>query len=345
MNNGVSIIICCYNSSKLLPETIKYICSQKISENIKWEVIVIDNNSFDNTSRIAEKLLNEYKCPAIYKIFSQPDQGLSFARKMGLDNSQYEYILFCDDDNWLDERYIETGFLLLESNKDIGALGGHSEAVIEGDFPEWFLNNKQNYSIGKQSAESGDITWSEGVLWGAGMFVRTSALRELYSDGFKSLLTDRKGNELSSGGDSELCYALRLAGWKIWYDERLLLKHFITKERLNWNYLRKLNRGFGAQKVDFDPYLKIDEKPTGFKQKWQYQVIKLIGKLRGYGLKKLLKFNKTIEGDAEILRIEKSLGRLRELFKIRGEYNKRIISVRNAKWRKVFPRKIYISDC
>ncbi len=337
MNIGVSIIICCYNSSKLLPQTLKHICNQKISENIKWEVLIIDNNSIDNTSIIAEKLLNEYKCPTFYKIFSQPVQGLSSARKMGLDNSQYEYILFCDDDNWLDESYIETGFRVLEGDKDIGALGGQSVAVIKGDCPEWFLNNKQNYSIGKQAVESGDITWSTGVLWGAGMFVRTSALRDLYSDGFKSLLTDRKGDELSSGGDSELCYALRLAGWKIWYDENLILKHFLTNERLDWSYLRRLNRGFGAQKVDFDPYLKVfDSEPINFKQKWHYQAIKLIGKLRGYGLKKLLRFNKTLEGDPEILRIEKSLGRLRELFKIRGEYNKRINSIRNAKWRKVF---------
>jgi len=343
MNNGVSIIICCYNSSKLLPQTLKYICSQKISENIEWEVIVIDNNSFDNTPVNAEKLLIEYKCPVIYKIFSQPVQGLSSARKMGLDNSQYNYILFCDDDNWLDEEYVDTGFRLLEGNKAIGALGGKSDAVIEGEIPPWFQKNKQNYSIGKQAGESGDITWSKGVLWGAGMFVRTSALRELYSNGFQSLLTDRKGNELSSGGDSELCYALRLAGWKIWYDESLLLRHFLSNERLRWNYLRKLNRGFGAQKVDFDPYLKVfDEKSNGFSQKWQYQAVKLIGKLRGYGLRKLINFNKSIEGDPDILRIEKSLGRLKELFKIRGKYNKRIDSIRNAKWRKIFsPEKIY----
>jgi GT2 family glycosyltransferase len=44
---------------------------------------------------------------------------------------------------------------------------------------------------------------------------------------------------LTSGGDHELCYALALAGYDIWYDERLQLTHFITKDRLSWDYFLK----------------------------------------------------------------------------------------------------------
>ena len=57
--------------------------------------------------------------------------------------------------------------------------------------------------------------------------------------GFKSLLTDRKGMELSSGGDYELCYAFALAGYDLLYDDRLHFKHFITKERLTWEYFMR----------------------------------------------------------------------------------------------------------
>jgi len=155
------------------------------------------------------------------------------------------------------------------------------------------------------------------------------------------MLSDRKGNQLSSGGDIELCFALRLAGWEIWYDPQLKLRHYIGRNKLSWEYLRKLSRGFGAQKVDFDAYLKVfDPEPTSFnqslKQKWHYQSIKLLKKLRGYGIKKLLTFRNTCEGDSEILRIEKSIGRLNELLKIRSKYTRRMKSVRNASWRKIF---------
>lgn len=313
----------------------------KVSPEIKWEVILVDNNSKDDTAVIAEKLLKEFNCPVPYRILFQPVPGLSSARKMGFDNSSYEYLIFCDDDNWLDENYAELSFKIMEGNQRIGALGGENVAVTDGKFPEWFIEFEKSYSVGSQAEKPGDITWKEGGLWGAGLVVRKSALMELFSKGYRSMLSDRKGNELTSGGDIELCFALRLAGWLIWYEPELKLTHFISNEKLNWNYLRKLNRGFGAQKVDFDAYLKaFDPEPTSFnqslKRKWHYQSIMLLKKLRGYGLKKLIKFRNLCEGDSEILRIEKSIGRLYELLRIRNQYSMRIQSVKNASWRKIF---------
>lgn len=337
MNKGVSIVVCCHNSSKLLEQTIYHICKLKIPSYINTELLIIDNASSDNTSEFAKQKLTEFKCPFPFRILNQPQLGLSFARKMGTDSSKYEYILFCDDDNWLNEDYIVNVYRIMESDDKIGALGGEAEAVTEGIAPEWFSRQHRNYSVGKQYNRSGNITESVGVLWGAGMVIRKTAMLELYSKGFSSLLSDRKGEQLTSGGDSEKCYALRLAGWKIWYDESLKLKHYISRERLNWKYLRKLNRGFGAQKVDFDPYIMAFQKTNGSNDnslKWHRQTIKLFKKLRGYGFRKLLNMKSANEGDKEILRIEKTIGRINELLKIRSEYEVRIRSVKEARWRK-----------
>lgn len=337
MNKGVSIVICCYNSSKLLPETIRHISLLKIPAGISCEIIVVDNNSDDNTSETAEELLKKYISGNVtYKILIQPVQGLSAARKMGVENSAYEYILFCDDDNWLNADYIEILINTMRKSEKIGAVGGESTAVSDELFPKWFQEFSQSYSAGKQSESDGVIDGIQSALWGAGMAVRRSALSELYSKGFRSILSDRKKNVLSSGGDIELCYALRLAGWEIWYESSLKIRHFIPGHRLKWEYLRKLSRGFGAQKVNLDPYLIASDSgsdKTG--QKWQYQVYRLMNKLRGYGFKKLLKFKNYPEGDPDILRIEKTLGRLTELLKIRGKYDERIKSVREAAWRAI----------
>jgi len=336
MNKGVSIVICCYNSSKLLPETIRHISLLKIPAGISFEIIIVDNNSNDSTSQTAEELLKKYISGNVtYKILFQPVQGLSAARKMGFENSAYEYILFCDDDNRLNADYIEILINTMEKSEKIGAVGGESTAVSDEDFPGWFLEFSQSYSAGKQSESDGIITVEKAALWGAGMAVRRSALSELYSKGFRSILSDRKKNVLSSGGDVELCYALRLAGWEIWYESSLKIRHFIPGHRLKWEYLRKLSRGFGAQKVNLDPYLISTESASDKNShKWQYQAFRLLKKLRGYGFTKLVKFKNYPEGDPEILRIEKTLGRLIELLKIRGEYNERIKSVGEAAWRK-----------
>ena len=49
MSQGISIIIACYNSEKVISTTLEHLQNQKKYEGINWEVIVIDNNSTDNT--------------------------------------------------------------------------------------------------------------------------------------------------------------------------------------------------------------------------------------------------------------------------------------------------------
>lgn len=336
MEKGVSVVICCYNSSKLLPETLRHICIQSVPPDIKWEVIIVDNSSTDNTSETAREFLLKYNCPVSYKIIHESIPGLSFARKAGIENAQFEYLIFCDDDNRLNSDYIETAFNIMEKNNNIGICGGKSDAMSDTEFPDWFNKFSQSYSVGKQAVKTGYILEKSDIIWGAGMVVRNTVVRELYSKGFKSLLTDRKQGELTSGGDSELCYAMKIFGVKIYYDENLKLKHYLPDFRLNWKYLKRLHRAFGAQKIYFEPYLQIlnlknnSGEITG--NNWQAESYRLIKKLRSYGFKKLLKLKDIPEGNEDALRIEKTFGRLKELLSIRKRYDFNFRQIKNADW-------------
>src|SRR5260370_31920760 len=52
---GVSVIICCYNSSAKLPATLGRLRSQRDTEAIPWELIVVDNASSDDTVAVARQ--------------------------------------------------------------------------------------------------------------------------------------------------------------------------------------------------------------------------------------------------------------------------------------------------
>lgn len=244
MKRGFSIIICCYNSASRLPETLRHIALQKVAEEISWEVIVINNASQDDTKEVAGSIWQQLGCLVKFSIVDESKAGLSAARDRGLQVSEYDYLLFCDDDNWLEENYVQQSFNIMQSDELIGALGGQFEAVCEIDPPGWFNYFASNYTVGKQASVSGEITFSKSYVSGAGAVYRKSVLLYLKENGFKSLLTDRKGNTLSTGGDVEIGYAIRMAGYKIWYDERLKLKHFIPKERLTRNYIERLYNGY-----------------------------------------------------------------------------------------------------
>jgi hypothetical protein len=74
------------------------------------------------------------------------------------------------------------------------------------------------------------------------MVLRKSAYDELKRRSFGFLVLDRKQDQLTSGGDTELCWALVLIGRRIWYDERLRLTHYMPRTRLTKAYLRKMIR-------------------------------------------------------------------------------------------------------
>lgn len=346
MLNGVSVIVCTYNGEDRLADTVRHIATQKTDKRLLWELILVDNASTDNTKNVVIEEWKKHKVNATLKIVDEYEQGLSAARQKGFDTARYEYQVLCDDDNWLDENFVQLTYDIMSSNKEIGILGGPNEPLCELGAPEWFKWFQQGYAGGIQAdlvtgkESEGNITWKRGFVWGAGMIIRRKALKDLYAKGFTSLMSDRKGYQLSSGGDSELCYALVLSGWQVWYDKRLKLKHCMPAGRLTWNYLIRLFEGFGITSVGLDYYEKairlgrndVDADEIR-RQNWKYEYKKTYDDLKKYGWKKLLSLRFSQEENTQVPMIEYHLARLKELRRVKDEYDRNLEMIFNAKWK------------
>lgn len=251
---GVSLVICTYNGAELLPPTITHILNQKVPANIPWEVLFIDNASTDSTAEVIGRMWE----PGIpMRIIREEKKGLIHARYRGISEAKYEFISFIDDDNWIDDNWIKVVYNAFVKYPEAGMIGSHNEGVYESDPPEWFPRVLQAFAIGRQGETTGDVTLTRKQIWGAGMSFRKSAFEELQKAGFESILTGRKGKNLAAGEDTELAFAFRLAGWKLWYVEEMRLRHFIAATRLDWNYVRKLFIGFGQSRAIFNIYNRI----------------------------------------------------------------------------------------
>lgn len=340
MMTSVSIVICCHNSAKRLPSTLAHLAAQKDCDGIPWEVIVVDNASKDDTAKVALSCWPK-SAPAPLKVVHEPRLGLAFARERGFSESRYEVVSFIDDDNWVYPDWVKVVSEVMEKHPEVGACGGFSEAVCEVQPPWWFERFKGSYAIGAQGPDmGGDITWTRGFLWGAGLTIRKAAWQELVRRGFRPFLTGRKGRALTAGEDSEICFALRLAGWRLWYEPGLRLAHFLPAHRLQWRYLRRLHRGFGASTVGHDAYhLALKSEPKEFREKmrftWQWQVLVVVRYLIRCLPKLCLALHHPMEGDPQVLKIEAKIGRLFELLQKRGMYDLHIHAVRHAPWRKI----------
>lgn len=249
---GVSVVICCYNSGKRLPNTFSYIEKQEVNDSLLWEVIIIDNNSSDNTFEIARRLIKTKSASLRVKVISEKRPGLSAARKAGIANSKYQYILFCDDDNWLHPNYVQLAFNILSEDKSIGMLGGTAYATFEEGFnvPSWFFDNQRIFACGQQGMGSRqDMTDGRAYVYGAGSIINRETLKKIYELGIEQILSDRIGKSLVSGGDNELGYFIKSLGYKIIWDDRLKLGHYMPKSRLNLSYIKKIR---AAESKTFD---------------------------------------------------------------------------------------------
>lgn len=344
MEMGVSIVICCHNSATRLSPTLAHLLAQKDCDGIPWEVIVVDNASEDDTAKVAIEFWPK-NAPAPLRVVHEPQLGLIYARMRGFAEARYEFVSFIDDDNWVYPNWVQLGWEILKQRPEVGACGGFGEPVFETEPPWWFEQFEGCYGTGPQVHRNPDMAQEAKTLWGTG-FKRKTAWQQLIEHGFNPLLVGRQGRRLLSGEDIEISLAFRLAGWKLWYDPRLKFKHFLPVYRLDWNYLRRLVRGFGISNVRLDPYrFALTGEPKTLRQRlertWQWQFLIGLINIRRFRrtLTKLL-LKQPTEGNYYVLQLERHIGRLSELLRVRSEYNQWVREIQNAPWRNIANRSL-----
>lgn len=257
----VSVIICCFNSATRIRETLEHLSNQTYDA---WELILVDNNCTDETVATSLAAWSELRSTIPLRIICEKETGLAMARRTGIQHSKGTLVLLCDDDNHLREDYIEIAAALFHERSDVGILGGQAVPKFECQMPIWFWNHAGNYAVGSPSLQSGDVSQRKYVF-GAGMVLRRDVLQKLLDSGVKSVLLDRQGKQLSSGGDSEICRWFIAAGYKIWFEERLVFDHLIPKDRLTADYVIRLHIGMQASGLvlyKYDEVLRRFISPT-----------------------------------------------------------------------------------
>ena len=331
---GVTVAICCYNSASRLPETLRHLARQSNPRGIPWEVLVVDNASTDGTGEVALALWKEVGIAPL-RVVDERRSGLQHARECARRNARFEILSLVDDDNWVCESWIDAAAAVMSERRDVAACSGPSEAVCEVGPPAWFARYAGCYAVGSQWARDPALAEERPTVWGAGMTLRLAVWDRLCQAGYRSLLTDRLGQSLASGGDSELCLAFRLAGWKSYYDPRLRLRHFVPAQRLEWSYLRRLYRGFGASITD--PYWFALGEGVGncpeYKQRWSWVFARQLWNwLRARRRLFLSGLRSPVADDERVLHLESQTGRLGALWRQRATYDAAVRSVKTASW-------------
>lgn len=253
----ISVVIPTHNpNTDRLQRTLAGLCAQSLPTS-QWECLLVDNNSSASLQH------GDWNSPAQtnLRLLTETQLGLTQARRTGFLAARGDLIILVDDDNVLEPDYLERVAALFQTHEKLGAAGGKIIAEMTKPRPAWWqpefdgllacrnLGEEVQVAVDCVDPVTGIRDYPDCAPVGAGMAIRRAALQTWIDDPCTIMLSDRRGDALTSGGDNDIILTLLRAGWAVGYFPELVLTHLIPAARLNRDYLARLNRGIAQSWV------------------------------------------------------------------------------------------------
>lgn len=235
-----SIIIPVYNQSHFTKKCVQTIFDIT-SNHYPFEVIIVDNNSTDDTAEIARELQNLFS-PVKY-IRNKENIGYGGACNLGSKHASGEVLVFLNNDTEPQKNWLENGLNKILSDESIGILGAkllYPDRKIQHCGIEFFeevnpdyyfwplhrhLNEDENFALANQAGEVAGVT-------GACMFIRKKLFDSI--GGFDE-------QYWMYFEDLDLCFKVKKQKLKVYYDPEILVIHHEGKSSKNQEHIDELN--------------------------------------------------------------------------------------------------------
>jgi glycosyltransferase involved in cell wall biosynthesis len=243
----ITVAICTYNGADRVGKVLDQLRSQTNVDHIRWEILVIDNNSTDDLKqKVVEYQTQLFPTEALRYRF-EAKQGAAFARINAIQSASGRLVAFLDDDTIPDPNWLASVYQFGQTHPQAGAYGGqiHGEFAVEPD-PE-FKPLAIYLAIVERGPTPHIYTVKKRVLPpSAGLVVR----RQVWLDHVPTapILSGRAGKSMVASEDIEVIAHIQNAGWDIWYNPDMHIYHQIPAWRLERDYLIKLVSGIGLAK-------------------------------------------------------------------------------------------------
>jgi glycosyltransferase involved in cell wall biosynthesis len=240
----LDLIIPTYNRAHLLNECLKSVFLATRPKGLNITVIVVDNNSGDNTREVVQPFLERRELPCRYIFVGR--SGKSAALNEALTQTDAELVGLIDDDEQLDPAWFEVAYREFSATQTLEYIGGPYWPNWEVSPPDWLPPTHPGV-IGivlrpERVAFSAEFN---GMLMGGNVVIRRMTLQRVLPYPEK---LGKIGSKIRSGMDEIIYHRLLKIGAKGMVVPDLIIYHWIPAERLTKRYYRKwaLGRGIGV---------------------------------------------------------------------------------------------------
>ena len=232
----LSLIIATYNRAEQLMVTLESVAMQH-HPTARWECIVVDNNSKDNTRERVEAFAAAHPTLQLRYCFEQ-NQGLSYARNRGIEEAKGEILAFVDDDERIVEEFIAAYVELFASHPDAMSAGGKIIAEYPTGRPHWMSKYTERPIANPMDFGHSVKPFPKGRIPGGGNMAMRRVVFERI--GMFDTSLGRTGKQLIGGEESDLFERIEAAGMACYYVPRAVMYHIIPESKLTLDYFSRL---------------------------------------------------------------------------------------------------------
>jgi glycosyltransferase involved in cell wall biosynthesis len=241
----VTVLVCTYDRCKDLEEMLCSALRQTGAGESEYEILVVDNNSTDQTRATVERLASNARVPLRYLF--EPQQGKSFALNAGVDAARGTYYAVIDDDLIMPDTYVRDLVAAIREFTGVAAVAGKVLPLYEGRPPVWLT--KAHWApiamadLGERSIRVG----SQRPICLMAATLRRAAV--LAVGAYRTDLGVRGRKVVGGTEDAELMRRLWSAGLEGLYVPQLVLYHKVDASRLTTAYFRRWHFGHGRSRA------------------------------------------------------------------------------------------------
>ena len=225
----VTVILCTYNRCQSLAKTLESLAASALPGWIDWEVLVVDNNSSDQTREASEDFC--LRSPGRFRYIFEPHSGKSFALNTGVREAYGDVLAFTDDDVSVEPTWLQN---LTASLNDGAWAGAGGRTLLEHTFspPRWLtLAGPDNlgyvlaplFDRGPRRCELREAPYGANMAFRKEMFEKYGL--------FRTDLGPRPDSEIRNE-DTEFGRRLLVAGERLRYEPSAVVFHPVPEDRV-----------------------------------------------------------------------------------------------------------------
>lgn len=263
----VTFIICTYNRADYLADTLQSLLQTNLS-TYDTELLIIDNNSTDETPQLVERYAKDGN-PIRY--IKETNQGLSFARNRGIEETKGSCLVFLDDDIRATQSLVPSWISFFENHPKAMAGGGKIHVQFDDPRPNWMSHFLLPLLGHHDLGNSSKIYPKNKYPFGGNMGFRKQVFER-----FGNFDTDlgRKGKQLKASEEKELFNRLKAEYIDIHYLPEAKLYHRVNKQRLTEEYIKRQAVGLGQSIA-----LQVDGNSTEKMKQWAIELTKWVASI------------------------------------------------------------------